>query len=311
MLAYVAGSSFDQELVWVDRKGGEVDRIADPGDYISLRISPLGTHAALSRSDPQSGWPAVWNLDVARGAMYPVAPATVDWFPVWSANGAAILFASASSKGESGMTLKSAPAAGGVPKPLRSIDGPVFPSDWSADGSWLAYTGYSRAKRAGVWLARISHNEVGVPWAFIDSEHNEGGAVFSPASGRREPSWLAYTSDESGRDEVYVQSFPKPGTKIKISMAGGSRPLWHWDGRELYFLDPRGMLMMARIRDADRMHIDLPVELFRIATPPPDKPPYTLNYATWDGSRFLVRRTRIESESRSLAIMNHWAPVHR
>ena len=311
LLAYVVGSPFNQELVWVDRTGGEVDRIAEPGDYISMRISPLGSHAVLSRTDPRSGWPGVWNLDLPRGAMYPVGPPTVDWFPVWSANGAAVLFSSASSKGEAAMTFKIAVAAGGNPTPLRVINGPAFPSDWSPDGSWLAYTGYSSAKGAGVWLAPVSRGEIGIPSAFIDSEHNEGGAVFSPAPERREPSWLAYTSDESGRDEVYVQSFPKPGTKIKISLTGGSRPLWRHDGGELYFLDPRGLLMVARVQDARSMAIDQPRKLFRIDTPPPDKPPYALNYATRDGSRFLVRSARIEDDNRSIAIVTHWTPVHR
>ena len=82
-----------------------------------------------------------------------MGPAMVDWFPVWSPDSAAVLYSSASTKGEGGMILKSAPAAGGQPTVLRSIDGPAFPSDWSLDGSWLAYTGYTNANGAGVWLA--------------------------------------------------------------------------------------------------------------------------------------------------------------
>ena len=136
--------------------------------------------------------------------------------------------------------MKIVPAVGGNPTALRETDGPAFPSDWSPDGAWLAFTRYSPGHGAGVWLAPVNAGQPGTPSAFIDSDHNEGGAVFSPLSSRGGPSWLAYTSDESGRDEVYVQSFPAARTKIKISVAGGSRPLWNHDAGELYFLDPKG-----------------------------------------------------------------------
>ena|SRR5215831_5720576 len=175
---------------------------------------------------------------------------------------------------------------------------------------WLS-TRYSPGHGAGVWLAPVNAGQLGTPSAFIDSDHNEGGAVFSPLSSRGGPSWLAYTSDESGRDEVYVQSFPAARTKIKISLAGGSRPLWNHDASELYFLDPKGMLMAARVRNARTMEIDRPRELFLIGTPPLDRPPYALNYATWDGSRFLVRSSGSEGEHRSIAILTHWVPTGR
>jgi hypothetical protein len=177
---------------------------------------------------------------------------------------------------------------------------------WTEPG-WHTPTTQPRQAQE-IWLAPISHGEIGVPRPFIDSEHNEGGAVFSPASGHQQPAWLAYTSNESGRDEVYVQSFPKAEKKMKISLAGGSRPLWRADGQELYFVDSQGLAMAVGFRDWITMQADAPRVMFRIATPPPAAPPYALNYARWDGSRFLIRRARADSDSSSIAIVTHWRP---
>ncbi len=308
LVAWDPGSAFDQQLVWVDRGGSELERIPEAGDFICLRISPGGSHAALSRSDPRSGWPGIWNLDLSRGSMYPLGQSMVDWFPVWSPGGESILYSSGASKAEAATALKIAPATGGSPSALRVTEGPAFPSDWSPDGAWVAYTGYSARNGSGVWLAPVNAGELGTPTPFIDSDHNEGGAVFSPVSTHGGPLWLAYTSDESGRDEVYVRSFPSAGTKMKISLGGGSRPLWRHDAGELYFLDPKGLMMAARVRNVKTMEIDRPVELFRIRTPPPARPPYALNYATWDGSRFLIRSSISEDEQQSIAVLTHWAP---
>ena len=244
LLAYVAGSPYDQELVWVDRTGGELGRVSELSDYLSMRMSPDGLHAVLNRSDPRSGRPGIWNLDLARGSMYPVDSQGVDWFPVWSPDGAKVLFSRAP-----GMELEIAPGTGGSSKLLAKTVGPAFPSDWSLDGRWLAYTRHSAATGAGVWILPMGEREVGVPRALIDTSHNEGGAVFSPASGRRPPAWISYTSNESGRDEVYVRSFPDVGGKIKVSLSGGSRPLWRADGKEMYFVDSQGMLMALAVRN--------------------------------------------------------------
>ena len=302
LLAYVAGSPYDQELVWVDRTGGELGRVAELSDYLSMRISPDGSHTALNRSDPRSGRPGIWNLDLTRGSMYPVDSQAVDWFPVWSPDGAKVVFSRAP-----GMELEIAPATGGSSKLLAKVVGPAFPSDWSLDGSWLAYTGHSAATGAGVWILPMGEREIRVPRAFIDSEHNEGGAVFSPAYGQQPPAWIAYTSNESGRDEVYVRSFPNAGRKMKVSLSGGSRPLWRADGKEIYFVDSQSMVMVLAVRNGHTMDIAAPKGLFRIAAPP-TAPPYALNYATRDGNRFLVRKARAEGEIGSIAILTHWHP---
>jgi Tol biopolymer transport system component len=302
LLAYVAGSPYDQELVWVDRTGGELGRVSEFSDYLSLRMSPDGSRAALNRSDPRSGRPRIWNLDLARGSMYPIDSQGVDWFPVWSPDGAKVVFSRAP-----GMELESAPATGGPSKLLATASGPAFPSDWSLDGRWLAYTGHSAATGAGVWILPMSEREIGMPRALIDSAHNEGGAVFSPANGKRPPAWISYTSNESGRDEVYVRSFPDAGAKIKVSISGGSRPLWRADGKEMYFVDSQGMLMALAVRNGHAMEMDAPRGLFRIGAAPA-APPYALNYTTRDGERFLVRKTRADGEVASIAILTHWHP---
>ena len=102
------------------------------------------------------------------------------------------------------------------------------PISWSPDGSVLAFTEEDPTSGVDVWMLPVGSD--GKPQAFLRTPYDERHPMFSP-DGR----WLAYTSNESGRDEVYVLSYPGPGGKRQISNQGGSQPLWARDGRELFY----------------------------------------------------------------------------
>ena len=113
-------------------------------------------------------------------------------------------------------------------------------SDWSDDGRFLLYSVQSRTTGNDVWVLPLSGDRTPIPVA--QTPATEARARFSP-DGR----WVAYESNESGRNEIYVQTFPDPVRRTQVSTAGGATPIWRRDGAELYFRSPDDHLMAARI----------------------------------------------------------------
>ncbi len=308
VLTYVAGSPFNQELTWFDRLGTTLGRVGEPGDFNGLHLSPDGKRVILDRSDPEMGYPGVWSIDLVRGSSSRVTSGSVDYSPVWSPDASQVVFAR-SVLAERGMTLSQAPASGGSTHRLRDIAGAAFPSDWSSNGRYVAFTGYVGHGGTGIYILPVQQGETGGPWEYLETEHNEGGAMFSPAPGGGDPKWIAYTSDESGRNEVYIQSFPKAGTRLQVSLAGGSDVQWRPDGKELYYLAPDDELMALDITISPKLEAGLPRRMFRISSPtvvPARSLNYFANYApARDGQRFLVSRT-IAGPASSISVVTNW-----
>jgi eukaryotic-like serine/threonine-protein kinase len=305
-VAFVPGSPFDQELVWLHPNGSAPVRAGGPAGIISVRISPNGDLALVNRNDEQTGRPGIWVLDLARGSMRPFSRQYIDWLPVWSADGTQAAFSRIRGSAPN-MDLVKAAIAGGEPVVLHAFDHAVFPTDWSSDGASIAYTGYTGSfGRAWILpLGGANHS----PYAVSEPGHNSGGAIFYPDPEGRSPAWIAYTSDESGRNEVYVQSFSKAGRKIQISTDGGDRPLWRADGKVLFFVDAKGRLMHVAVVDPGPMKTGAPTPLLTLPPPNPTAPPFALSYApSPDGSRFLVRRRIEPAGSESISIMTNWKP---
>ena len=118
--------------------------------------------------------------------------------------------------------------------------------------------------------------------------------------------WIAYTSDETGRFEVYVQSFPGGGNKWQVSVNGGSDAKWRLDGRELFYVSPNYKLMSVSLRPGLKFEAGLPEELFEI--PVPDiVPSFPSNYAvTADGQRFLVNTVLQDAVSSPISVVLNW-----
>jgi len=307
-VAFVAGSPFDQELVWLDAKGSAPFRAGGPAGIISLRLSPTAKYALVNRNDEQSGRPGAWILDLARGSMHPLSRQYIDWFPVWSPDESHAAFSRIRTTAPN-MDIVKMPVAGGEPVLLHSFDQAVFPTDWSSDGASIAYTAYSGSLRAQVWILPLGSGNNTPPYPFSEPGHNSGGAVFYPQPGGRTPTWIAYTSDESGRNEVYAQSFPKPARKIQISPEGGDRPLWQADGKTLFFVDMKGRLVSVSVIDPRTMETGAPTPLQTLPAHNPAVPYFALNYAPApDGSRFLVRRRIQPADPESISVMTNWRP---
>ncbi len=176
----------------------------------------------------------------------------------------------------------------------------MTPSGWSSDARFIAYT----TRGSNIWILPLFGDRK--PFAFADTPFIETSAVFSP-DGR----WIAYTSNEGGQVDVYVQAFPGPGAKSQVSRNGGSHPVWRADGRELFYLGPGGTMMSVPIGAGPSFEAGMPRALFHANA-------WTLArnqvYAvTRDGQRFLVTATPQKSSSAApLTVVLNWTEaIHR
>ena len=213
-------------------------------------------------------------------------------FPVWSPDGGRIAF-------RSGQDIFQKPSSGGSDAELLfKVDTQASPTDWSPDGEFLLFTRIGLDSVYDVQVLSMDGDHA--VSAFVNTKYNESQARFSP-DGR----WVAYTSDESGRNEVYVRPFTPPGTEQRIagkwpvSREGGSAPAWRQDGREVIFRSSSGAPMAVDIElTPTTFHSGIPKQLF--PTPPV---PWTV---TADGKSFLVSMPRLQDVQMPITIDLNW-----
>jgi eukaryotic-like serine/threonine-protein kinase len=234
-LVYRTGETGDRFL-WVDRSGKEGDAVGDRGDNHNPALSPGGDRLAYDLGDPRSGKSDIWVRDLKRGVSSRFTFGKDGAFcPLWSPDTRHVVYTVVNDLYE-----KTAEGLGDE-TPLVKSDETKIATDWSRDGRYIAF--FSRGKETGwdIWVLPTFGDRKPVP--FLKTRFAELMPVFSP-DGR----FLAYQSNESGRNEVYVQSFPGPGGKWQISTAGGVEPHWRADGRELYYRSPDQKVMAVEVQ---------------------------------------------------------------
>jgi Tol biopolymer transport system component len=247
-LVYRTGETGNR-MVWLDPTGRELEAVGDPGAYRNPALSPAGDRLAFDLSDPRSGKFDIWVRDLKRGVNSRLTFGTGDSFcPLWTPDGRTIVFAR-----DIDLYEKSADGLG-EEKLLFKSDDQKIPCDWSRDGRTLIFMNQSKETGWDVYSLAISGDRKPVP--FLKTSFQETLPVLSP-DGR----FLAYGSNESGRFEVYVQSFPGPGGKWQISTAGGGEPHWRSDGKELYYRTPNQKLMAVGIGTAGGFSAGVPQPL--------------------------------------------------
>jgi hypothetical protein len=163
-----------------------------------------------------------------------------------------------------------------------------FATDWSRDGQWLIYQENSLNNGPDLWVLAVTADGRPAPGAtaklYLRTQFNERWGRFSPES---PPRWVAYSSDVTGRYEIYIQAFPEPRGKFQVSTGGGQYPQWGAGGRELFYVSPENKLMVASLKlGADFVEPSAPHELFPLPIVDTGLSPYD---TTPDGQRFLVR----------------------
>jgi Tol biopolymer transport system component len=295
VIAYRSRSrNLASELRWISRQG-RVEPASLTASDITVALSPDNRLAAFTRvmtsSSRDDRFPSnVWLFDLIRGvsSRLTVDPNATDENPLWSPDGSEIAYATHSGGALAEVYVQSAMREG---KPRRLAAGPenFHPVHWGRHGLLLqAYATGGGSDDIDLWT--LSTESGARPRPFIREPGNQSQGQFSP-DGR----WVAYTSNESGRPQVYARAFPAGTPRLQISSDGGAQPRWRPDGRELFFVSPAGTVMAVALAGDDALTPGPPVALF-------SEPSLKTNNNVFfygggaaydvsrDGQRFLVSR---------------------
>ena len=300
LIAYRAGVG-TRQFRWFDRTGRQIGAMGDPddGQPTALQLSPDGRTAVFRRM--LSGTTDLWSIEAGRNVRSRLTfdPARDD-DAVWSPGGDRIVFTS-NRKGV--LNLYEISLSGGRASAatlLLETSEHKNTDDWSADGRFILFTVQSPTTGNDLWVLPLFGDRR--PTAVAQTAAGERRGRFSP-DGR----WVAYESTESGRSEIYVQSFPDLARKTRISTAGGTTPVWRGDGHELFFCSPDDQLMAARIASSGtQIDSHTPSVLFALPAGPNRDSSQAWYAASRDGQRFLVN-TIVEGASPITVLLN-WKP---
>jgi eukaryotic-like serine/threonine-protein kinase len=305
VLAYQTGNTANTQLVWFDRAGKRLGTVELPGEKLVPRLSPDGTQLALEHRDQQTGNLAIWLVELARGATSRFTfEAHHNYAPVWSPDGSRIVFASIRG-GSANLYQKVSSGAVDEELLLKWGEGFSYPTDWSRDGRFIAYTSQNAKTQLDLWVLPLEGDRKPVP--FLQTQFNEMHGRFSP-DGR----WMAYTSDESGKWEVYARTFSPgrvAGGQWPISTQGGIHPIWRGDGKELFYIsaDRRLMAVEVKARELKGRPIfepGVPKALFDTGMKFSRILPYAVSA---DGQRFLVVTQPSEEDPHPITVVLNWA----
>jgi Tol biopolymer transport system component len=261
MLAYRPGVAAGRsQLTWFDRTGKALGVVGAPDEngLLSPRVSPDGRRVAVTRT--VQGNTDIWILDAGRMTRF-TSDASADAFPVWSPDGSRIVFTS-NRKGRLSLYIKS--SGGGSDEELLSESlQDMVATDWSRDGRLILYYSVDPPSNRSLWVMPLQGDRK--PRVVLKTNFSERWGQMSP-DGR----WVAFMSNKSGRDEIYVRPFVEDSAgaavavQLLVSTAGGIHPMWEIDGKEIYYLSPEGKLMAAPIQvQGTTLEAGAPVALFQ------------------------------------------------
>lgn len=271
------------QLTWVDRAGKELGKIGEPGIIANPQISPDQTRVAFDLANRREKNVDVWtyNLQNNTSARFTFDPSE-ETTGVWSRDGKTIAF-----RGIGSSQLLRLKAASGL-EPDRGManlpsEGSDFmPNSWSLDDRSLLTT--VEFKKGGSSLILVSIPD-GKMTTFLEGGAKRNGQI-SP-----DGKWVAYESNETGEWEVFITTYPVAGGKLQVSRSGGRQPRWRGDGKEIFYVDPHGMLTAVPVTTEPGLSTGTPTELFATNSRPYISSTDLFTYdVTRDGTRFIVDR---------------------
>jgi Tol biopolymer transport system component len=287
------------QLTWFDRSGKQTGSLGAPGDQSNPRISPDGKRVAVNIIDSQTGNMDIWIYESSGGiATRFTSDPAFDVLPIWSPDGRQIIF-DTTREGRQNLYQKSSSGVDSE-KPILQSQRTSYPTDWSLDGRFVLYGVFDASTNLELWALPASGDRKPIP--FIKTTFGVSHGQFSP-DGR----WVAYSSNESGKWEIYVAPFPGPGGNWKVSIAGGSEPRWRRDGKELFYLAPDGVLMSANVKEGPTFDADVAKPLFQTHRREGISSVDLFSYdVSADGQRFLVNTDVGEVTSPPLTVVLDW-----
>ncbi len=284
VLAYTTvnavGVGGQRQMRWRDRTGKLLGDAGAPAGMQDMVLSRDTNRAAVALDDGQGQGPSVWITDMARAARSRLSfDPGQQQFIAWSPDGSEVAYASGAAGRHDRILARRADGSGAARQLLTGLD--ILPRDWSADGKWLLYKETGAQTKNDLWVLPLESKGDAKPVPFLHSEYDEGDGRFSP-----DAHWIAYASNQQGRMEVFVQSFPPGQGKFQISTGGGGQPKWRRDGRELYYVAADGNLKAVDIKTAPRFEAGVPRALFK--TPLSGENANSQYDVAPDGKRFLL-----------------------
>lgn len=287
------------ELAWFDRSGNEVGKVTPPGSYYAPYLSPdgkkvifawrNGTNDDLKALDLSTGSSVRFTFDAAN-----------DVLGVWSPDGEQIAFASDRGGGSLKIYRKNADGSG-EEEMLFGAETNAIPDDWSKNGDFLLfYLDSGLATKNDLMLLSMKGERRVVP--YLQTQFTESHGRFSP-DGR----WVAYTSDASGKPDIYVRSFPSGNGLWQISTAGGDSAQWSSDGKELFYMAPDRNLMVVPVNTRGTFSYGEPKALFTTKVPLTGLIGYRNSFlVSNDGQRFMISRLTDERYLQPLTLVLNW-----
>jgi Tol biopolymer transport system component len=282
-------------LTWFDRSGHVLRTVGPPGDYYGPTLSPDNRRVAIERADLGNGNGDLWLIDVDRDAATRLTfDAGRESDPVWSPDGR-IAYTSTRSMRATVAEVK----ASGEGRELLDAGFMTYPTDWSTDGRFLMFAAFSNPSQASILAWQPASTER--PRPVVQTSFRATNGRLSP-DGR----WLAYSSNQSGQEEIYVQDFPAGANRWTISSGGGLQPTWRRDGKELFYGTPDDRLIAVQVRTSPRFETLGVTPLFTMSVPPSPLGVRNSYVVSADGQRFLVVSGDSNAVTARLNVVLNW-----
>jgi Tol biopolymer transport system component len=290
IIAFRPDVSVKRQATWLDRTGRPDGTVGDPlAGVRGGELSPDGNTLVIHTARGEVGKPDELLMDMARGTLTPLTSER-SGNARWSPDGKRIAF-----NGERTGILNIYSMVVGSSTPgdvVLALNEAINLSDWSPDGKYILYSTQSPATARDVWAVPLEGADR-KPFPVVQTPAEERSGRFSPDS-----KWVSYSSNETGREEIFVRPFPGRGPALRVSTEGGRLPFWRRDGKELYYLGG-GQLMAVGVSGAAKgaLEIGMPQSLFKtrgIVVPESD------------GRRFLVLTPLGEVGTPPVSVIVNW-----
>jgi Tol biopolymer transport system component len=302
ILIYAGARITKSQLIWFDRTGKELERATLIGNYSDPLLSHDNKSVLLDIPD-EKGMSDIWRFDLTRRISTRLTFGSGDNFaPIWSPDDKRIVFTS-NRRSSFDLFMKNANGSG-TEELLNASMYYKYANTWSSDGRFISYSSFSPPTKYDIFALSLPDRKT-IPIAQGPFDEEDGR--FSP-----DDRWVAYTSDETGRDEIYVQPFPPDGRRWQITTEGGHRPTWSADGKELFFMTDR-KLMSIGVKTRVMSEAGTTKWVFE-----PDvaaKPLFKL--ASWsycpssDGQRFLVNVPTETEKIAPVTLVENWPALFK
>ena len=281
------------QLLWFDRKGQQIGVALNPGIYGNIMLAPNGRAVASDTTDLASQNTDIWTYDLeTRSAKRLTFDPAIDSLPVWSPDGSRTVFAS---NRELKFDLYLKDTNGAQEEKVIPQDGPDrFPTDWSRDGKYVLY-----GRGPDLWFLTFPELRA---TQFLKAASTLKTGRFSP-----DGKWVAYSSNESGRWEIYVTSFPEAHGKWQVSNTGGDQPRWRGDGMELFYLSTDSKIMAVPVKTGSNFDAGTPTALFQANPREMVATSELFSYdVSNDGQKFLVNAS-LKTAMTPMSVVLNWS----